>query len=529
VTTKTYDAVIVGGGHNGLIAAAYLAKGGKKVLVLERRHIVGGCTITEEVFPGFNYSVLAYVVGMMRSEIVRELELAKHGYDIIPVESNFAPLPDGNHLFFTEDEEENHRQISRFSRRDADAYPEFNQLMTRLAEFVHPTFSMVPPDPRSFRPRELLKLLRLGKRFRELGEDSFSLVELMTMSSLDFAKMFFESDVMLALTSCGGVIGTFLGISSPGTAYVLLHHHIGEVDVGSEWGIPRKGMGTVSGAIAGAARKFGAEIRTEAPVSKILVRNGTTTGVVLESGEEIPSKSVASGVDPKHTFLKLLDPGDVPPEFLEKIRKFKIRGASAKVNFALDGLPNFTCMPGDGPHLKGFFNVAPSTDYLERAYIEAKYGSFSRRPYLECIIPSMVDPTLAPPGKHVMYISARYTPFTLKDTHWNEQREAFGDAVVDTLSEYAPNLKDIILHRQVLTPWDFEQEYGLTDGNIFHGDLAAEQIFMMRPVPGWAQYRMPVHRLYLCGSGAHPGGGVMGAPGRLAALEMLKDFKSGRL
>ncbi|UCF81856.1 MAG: NAD(P)/FAD-dependent oxidoreductase [Acidobacteriota bacterium] len=524
-----YDAIIVGGGHNGLTAAAYLAKAGKKVLVLERRYVLGGCTVTEEIYPGFKYTVLSYVVSLMRPEIIRELELAKHGYDVIPMHTSLSLLPDGNRLFLSEDEKENHREISRFSRRDADAYPEFHEFLTRLASFVHPFLSMVPPDPMSFSPRELLKLFRLWKGFRELGEDSLSFVKLMSMSALHLAEMFFESDVMKAQAAVGGIFGKG-SIRAPGTAYVLLHLGMGDVDgTTGTWGFQRGGMGGVAEAIAKAAKSHGVEIRTEAPVSKILVRNGTATGVVLESGEEIRAKSVASGVDPKVTFLKLLDPGDVPTEFLDKIRKYTVVGASCKVNLALDALPDFTCMPGDGPHLRGTLMVAPSPDYLVRAFDEAKYGNFSRRPFLDIVIPSLLDPSMAPPGKHVMSISGRYTPLNLKAGHWNDHREALGDTVIDTLSEYAPNLKDIILHRQVVTPWDYENEFNLTGGNIFHGDLTVEQTFMFRPAPGWAQYRMPVNRLYMCSSGAHPGGGVMGAPGRLAALEMLKDFKSGRL
>ncbi|UCF79931.1 MAG: NAD(P)/FAD-dependent oxidoreductase [Acidobacteriota bacterium] len=527
---KKYDAIIVGGGHNGLVAAAYLAKGGKKVLVLERRHLVGGCAVTDEIFPGFRYSVLAYVVSMMRPRIVRELKLEKYGYDIIPQTCSFTPLLNGDHIMLTEDDEQNYREISRFSKRDAEAFPKYQELLSDLAEFVHPILSMVPPDPTSRRPRDLLKFLDLGKRFWKLGKQSFSFAKLMSMSSLAFAEMFFESDVIKAQASCAGASGTFLGIRSPGTAYVLLHHFMGEVDedVGV-WGLPRGGMGTVSESIASSARSFGAEIRTEAPVSKILVKKGKAVGVVLEDGEEILSKTVASGVDPKLTFLKMVDPGDVPEEFLEDIRRINMRGCCGKVNLALDGLPDFTCMPGDGPHLRGSMMFAPSTEYLERAYDEAKYGWFSRRPMMEVVIPSLVDPSAAPPGKHVLSAAFMYASYDLKDSNWEEQREALGDAIVDTLCEHAPNIRDRIIHRQVITPWDLEQEFGLTEGNIFHGEITPDQLFMLRPVPGWAQYRMPVKNLYMCGSGVHPGGGIMGEPGRLAAQEMLKDWRSGAL
>ncbi|UCF79927.1 MAG: NAD(P)/FAD-dependent oxidoreductase [Acidobacteriota bacterium] len=525
-----YDVIVVGGGHNGLTAAAYLAKNGKKVLVLERRHIVGGCAVTEEVYPGFKYTVLSYVVSLLRPEVIRYLELPRHGLDVIPLVNSFLPLPDGNHLFLSGDEDENHRQVSRFSRHDADALPEFQELMEDLAWFVQPVLSMVPPDPRSYRPSELGKLFRLGKRFRELGEDSFFFTKLLSMSVLDFLDMFFESDVIKAQMCTGGIVGASLGPRSPGTATVLLHLFMGGTEeTAGEWGFARGGMGAVSEAIASSARSLGVEIRTEAPVAKILVRDGTAKGVVLESGEEIRAKAVASGVDPKRTFLKLLDREEVPPEFLEKIRNFRLGGGAAKVNMALDGLPDFTALPGDGAHLRGDIMIAPSTDYLERAYDDAKYGKFSRKPFMEIVIPSLLDPTLAPPGKHVMSVEAQYTPYELKAGHWNDHREALGDTVVETLSEYAPNLKDIILHRQVVTPWDMEQEYGLTEGTVYIGELTPDQMFMLRPVPGWARYRMPVDKLYLCGGGAHPGGGVMGAPGRLAALEMLKDFGSGSL
>ncbi len=492
---------------------------------------MGGCTVTEEIYPGFKYPTLAYVVSLIRPDLVRELELPKYGYDIIPHTCSFTPLPDGNHFILTDDEEENYKEISRFSRHDADAFPKYERLLTDLAKFVQPILSMVPPDTMSLHPRELRKLFNLGRRFRGLGKDSYSFIKLMTMSSLKFAEMFFESDIMKAQMSAGGASGTFLGIRSPGTAYVLLHHYMGEVDEGvGVWGLPRGGMGTVSEAIASSAKSFGAEIRTEAPVSKILVKNGKTAGVVLESGEEILSQAVASAVDPKRTFLKMLDPGDVPEEFLEEIRNINMTGSSAKVNLALDGLPDFTCLPGDGPHLRGSILMAPSTDYLQRAYDDAKYGGFSRRPMMEVVIPSTIDPTLAPPGKHVMPVALMYASYDLKDGgHWNDHREALGDTVIDTISEHAPNLRDLILHRQVITPWDLEQEYGLTEGNIFHGEITPDQIFMLRPVPGWAQYRMPLKNLYMCASGAHPGGGVMGAPGRLAAIEMLKDFRSGSL
>jgi phytoene dehydrogenase-like protein len=342
------------------------------------------------------------------------------------------------------------------------------------------------------------------------------LTKLMTMSSADFLDEWFETEVLKATMSASGIIGTFMGPRSPGTAYVLLHHYMGELDGAfRSWGFARGGMGTISRVIADAARHFGAEIRTSAAV-------GRAYGVVLDSGEEIHANIIVSGIDPKRTFLKMVDSRHLEPEFVQQVTNFKIRGSSAKVNLALDALPNFTCLPGNGPHLAGAISISPSIDYIERAYDDAKYGDFSRRPYLDIIIPSTLDPSMAPPGKHVMSIFVQYAPYHLKNATWPERREELGDTVIDTLSEYAPNMKDVVLHRQVVTPWDLEQEFGLTEGNIFQGELTLDQLFFLRPLPGWAKYRTPIKNLYMCGACTHPGGGVMAASGRLAALEILK-------
>jgi phytoene dehydrogenase-like protein len=347
----------------------------------------------------------------------------------------------------------------------------------------------------------------------------------MTMSSADFLDEWFETDVLKATMSASGIIGTFMGPRSPGTAYVLLHHYMGELDGAfRSWGFARGGMGAISRVIADAARHHGAEIRTAAAVDRILVKNGRAYGVV-SGGEEYHAGVIVSGVDPKRTFLKMVDSQNLDAEFLRQVNNFKIRGSSAKVNLALDALPNFTSWPGEGPHLAGAISISPSLDYIEQAYDDAKYGDFSRRPYMDIILPSMLDPGMAPPGKHVMSIFVQYAPYHLREGTWPEKREAFGDTVIDALSEYAPNLKDIILHRQVVTPWDLEQEFGLTEGNIFQGELTLDQLFFLRPVPGWAKYRTPIKNLYMCGSCTHPGGGVMAASGRLAALEILKDWR----
>lgn len=528
---NSYDAIIIGAGHNGLTNAAYLAKAGRKVLVLERRHIVGGATVTEEIYPGFKYSVCSYVVSLLRPEVIRELELTRYDLEIIPLDSTFTPMPDGNYLARWGDHAKTRREIARHSPTDAEAYEQFGKLMYHMAMAVKPILAMIPPDPASLKPVDLSGLAALGKHFRKLGEKFlFDLTKLMTMSSADFLNEWFETEVLKATMSASGIIGTFLGPRSPGTAYVLLHHYMGELDGAfRSWGFARGGMGSISRVLAESAKHFGAEIRTEAAVDQVLIKNGRAQGVVLTSGEEIQGQVIVSGVDPKRTFLKMVDAQALDPEFLEQVKHFKIRGSSGKVNLSLDALPNFTSLPGDGPHLQGAISISPTIDYLERAYDDAKYGNYSRRPYLDSIIPSTIDPSMAPPGKHVMSIFVQYAPYQLKDGTWEDKREAFGDNVIDTLSEYAPNLKDIILHRQVVTPWDMEQEFGLTEGNIFHGELSLNQLFFLRPVPGWARYRTPIKNLYMCGAGTHPGGGVMGGSGRLAALEILKDWKKGKV
>ena len=529
--TQQYDVIVIGGGHNGLVNAAYLARAGRKVLVLERRHVLGGAAVTEEVFPGFKFTVCSYVVSLLRPEIIEELDLPRYGFHLLPLDGTFTPLPDGDYLFRSHDSAKTRQELQRHSRKDAEAYEQFGQLMHHMALAVRPTLSMVPPEPTSFSPTNLRGLGLLGKHFAHLGEKRlYQLAKLMTMSSADFLDEWFEYEPLKATMSASGIIGTFLGPRSPGTAYVLLHHYMGEI-VGAfrAWGLPRGGMGSVSEAIAGAARHFGAEIRSEAPIERILLADGTARGVVLEGGEEIRARVVVSSLDPKRTFLKLMEPAALDPDFLESVRRYKIRGSSGKVNLALGELPRFTALPGDGAHLRGAISISPSIDYIERAFDDAKYGDYSRRPYLDIVIPSLMDPSLAPRGKHVMSIFVQYAPYQLRQGTWEDKREAFGDTVIDTLSEYAPNLKNAILHRQVLSPWDLEQKIGLTEGNIFHGELSPDQLFFLRPVPGWAQYRTPLRRLYLCGSGTHPGGGVMGAPGRLAALEILKDWERGRV
>jgi len=525
--TRVYDAIVIGGGHNGLITAAYLARAGKRVVVLERRERVGGAAVSEQVFPGFTFSVFSYVVSLLRPEIIRDLDLPRHGLEILPLESTVTPMENGDYLAGWGDADRSRRELARHSPRDAEAMIEFGRLMHHMAHAVKPIIGMMPPDPTSLSPRELWGLVKLGKHFRDIGAERFhALYKLMTMSSADYLDEWFETDVLKATKSASGIIGTFLGPRSPGTAYVLLHHYMGEID-GSfrAWGFAKGGTGAISEAIAGAARRFGAEVRTGVGVAQVLVKEGRATGVALESGDELHAKVVVSSLDPHRSFLQLLDSKTLPEEFTAGIRRYKFRGSSGKVNLALSELPDFTCLPGIGPHHRGAISISPSVDYLERAYDDAKYGAFSRRPYMDIIFPSMIDPHMAPPGRHVMSIFVQYAPHNLTGG-WNEtKREAFGDAVIDTLSQFAPNLKGAILHRQVLTPWDIERITGLTEGNIFQGELALHQLFFLRPVPGWAKYRTPVRHYYQCGSGTHPGGGIMGASGRLAAVRILRDWR----
>jgi phytoene dehydrogenase-like protein len=527
IPSGNYDVIVVGGGHNGLVCAAYLAKAGKKVLVLEQRHILGGAAASDEIFPGFTFSVYSYVVSLFRPHIIRELELTRHGYQVIPLECTFTPFPDGESLTRCGDPEATRREISRFSPKDAENAPRFSMAMTKMASFIKHIIDAPSPDPTSFRISEISKLLGLGRRFKEMeADDRYLFTKLMTMSAVEFLDMWFESDRLKGPISVSGIIGTYLGVRSPGTAYVLLHHYMGEIDGAfRSWGLSKGGTGGVSLACARAARSFGADIRTEARVEKILIQDGGAAGVVVQGGHELKCNTVISGADTHQTFSKMVGEQHLGDEFVRQLKRFKYRGSSAKVNLAVDRLPDFSCKPGEGPHLKGDITIAPGVDYLEKAYDDAKYGNFSKKPFMDIVIPSLTDPTVAPPGKHVISIFVQYAPYNLKGgaAQWPQQREALGDTVVDTLAEYCPNLKDSILHRQVVTPWDLEQDVGLTEGNIFQGELSLEQLGPFRPVSGWSRYRTPINNLWMCGSCVHPGGGIMGAPGELAAKTLLKS------
>jgi len=522
-----YDAIIIGGGHNGLVAAAYLARAGRKVLVLERRELVGGCSVTEEIWPGYRVSTAAYLTSLLQARIVRELDLAHFGYRVDAKDpAFFSAFPDGRHFFMWQDRAKTLAEIAKFSRRDAEVYPAYEDRLERISRVVEGLLLTIPPQ---FPPRgigDLVDYLKLASRLRGLApEDMVALVKIFTQSAAEFLDEWFESEQLKVTLATDGVIGANGGPRSPGTAYILLHHCMGATGGHRGlWGFVRGGMGAVSEAIAAAARASGAQIRTGAAVAKVRVSGGRASGVVLKGGEEIEARAIVSNLDPKATFLGLLDKSDLGEEFLAAIRNYRSEGASAKINLALDGLPDFTACPGaPGPQHRATMHICPSIEYVERAWDDAKYGRPSKSPLLELTIPTMYDPSLAPEGKHIMGIFLQYAPYSLREGTWDQLREPLADRVVALIEEYAPNIRSIIERRQVLTPLDLERRFGITGGNIFHGEMSLDQMFVMRPVAGWARYRTPVKGLYLCGSGTHPGGGVMGAPGYNCAREMLKD------
>lgn len=521
-----YDAIVVGAGHNGLVTACYLARAGLRVLVLERRYLVGGACVTEETFPGFKVSTAAYVTSLFRPEIVRDLRLRDHGLEILPRNpSSFTPYPDGRFLLLGPDRKLNHREISKFSPRDAERYPGYEALLERVAAFVEPTLTMTPPNLLRPRLRDLFRLLALGRAFRRLGPAAPEAVEVLTGSARDLLDRWFESTEVKATLATDAIIGAMASPSTPGTAYVLLHHVMGETDgARGVWGYVRGGMGGLSQALAGAARGLEVEIRCEAEVARVLTREGRVTGVALASGDEYRAPIVASNADARVTFTRLLDPRALPPDFVAAVERINYESASLKINVALAELPSFLACPGlrPGPQHQGTIHICPDLDYIERAYDDAKYGVPSRRPVLECTIPSVVDDTVAPPGRHLMSIFVQYAPYALRGSTWDEIGESFADRCFDVLEEYAPNFRRAVLARQVVTPLDLERTFNLTGGNIFQGAMTPGQLFSLRPVLGYADYRTPVGGLYLCGAAAHPGGGVMGAPGFNAAREILR-------
>lgn len=522
-----HDVIIIGAGHNGLVAAGYLARAGRRVLVLERRDLVGGACVTEEIWPGFKVSTASYVNSLLRPEIVRDLELKRHGFEMLPRDpSSFTPFPDGRSLMLGPDAALNRREIGKFSRRDADSLPRYEAMLERVARFIEPTLMRTPPNPWSRRPRDLWAMARLGWQFLKLGRDGPSALEVLTGAARPILERWFESEQLKVTIATDAVIGAMAPPSMPGTAYVLFHHVMGECDgARGVWGYVRGGMGGITQALAAAARERGAEIRCGSPVARILVEDGHARGVVLEDGSELRAHQVASNADAHVTFLKLLDPAALPPEFVDAVRGIDYSSPSLKINVALSELPDFRALPGKapGPQHRGTIHLAPDLDAIERAYDDAKYGRPSETPILECTIPSVLDDTVAPDGNHLMSMFVQYAPTRLRDGSWDDVKEKFADRCFEVMDEYAPNFSRSVIDRQVLSPADIERRFGLTGGNIFQGAMTLNQLLFMRPVPGYADYRTPVRGLYLCGAATHPGGGVMGACGHNAAREMLRD------
>ncbi|MBT9582811.1 NAD(P)/FAD-dependent oxidoreductase [bacterium] len=525
----SYDAIVIGGGHNGLVHAAYLAKAGKKVLVLERRHVVGGATITEEIVPGFKFLTGAYLISLLRPQVIQELNLAQHGLELLPLESTLVPLPNGDYLADWPDHDMTRREIMRHSRRDAETYEEFSLTMRRLSLAVKPLLDLFPPDPTSLQPRDLEQMARIRGVLHGMQKRDFhSLCRLCTMSIADFLDEWFETQPLKAIKCTSGIIGSFMGVRSPGSGYVALHHYLGEVDgVRRAWAFPKGGTGAFSQAIARSARAFGAEIMENAPVQQVLIKNGEAYGVALEDGREFTARRIISNADAKRTFLSLVPRHELPNDFVSDIERFKMTSPACKVNLALDGLPTFSAVPaGNQQLLRGSIEIAPSVDYLEQAYDDAKYGGWARKPFMDALIPSLLDPAMAPPGKHVMSLFVEYASSELEGG-WTEARKAeFLDVVVDTLAEYSPDLKSKILHKHIMTPADIESMIGITSGHIFHGELSLHQLLFLKPSPQWAQYKTPVRHLWMCGSSTHPGGCITGAPGRNAAMELLKEWSA---
>jgi phytoene dehydrogenase-like protein len=521
------DVVIIGGGHNGLVTAFYLAKAGFKPLVLERRSQIGGAAITDEFHPGFRCSTLAHTAGPIRPDIVSDMQLEQHGLKLIHPEPNVVSLnPDGRAIMLYDDAQKSATDIAKFSRKDAAKYPELEESLRKMGGVIADALKLTPPDIDSPNRTDLWGMLQTGRALRKLGKkDLYRLLRWGPMAVADLVSEYFETDLMRGTIAARGIFGTFLGPWSAGSALVLLIRAAGDSHPAGSAHFASGGIGAITQAMSSAAKAAGAEIRIDAEVAEIRVKDGAAVSVVLKSGDEIPAKAIISNADPKRTLLKLVDPSHLSPGFAEKLQHYRMMGTVAKINLALDALPEFIAFKnGNGAALSGRIQISHGIDYLERAFDESKYGDFSKQPYLEVTIPSLTDPTLAPKGKHVMSIYMQYAPYKLKGD-WDAQRGALGDTVVNALAQYAPDLPGLVLEGQIITPKDMEDTYGLTAGQIFHGELALDQFFTMRPLLDWARYRTPIANLYLCGSGTHPGAGLTGGSGANAAREILKDLK----
>jgi phytoene dehydrogenase-like protein len=530
---KTYDAIVVGGGHNGLTAAAYLARAGLSTLVLERREIVGGCCVTEEIAPGCRASTTSYIASMLRPEVIKDLRLAEHGLRMVPCDPAIqVPFPDGRVVPWWADRDRAVAEFRKFSPKDAETFVRVDDRLKKLARYLQPFFLKPPPEIGTNNLQGWSDLFRVGKRFRGISSSEISqFVSFLTGSLGEFLDRNYESDIIKTLFLANNVYGKHGGPYQPGSALGLLFHLLsgGEQELQGFYGHVMGGMGAITQALAAAGRKLGVEIRTSAPVAQIDVRNGRARGVALEDGTEIRARMVLSNADPKRTFLGMVPLRELPDEFMHAVRGIKMDGPCAKVNMVLAEEPRFTGTPASATPLeRTFYTLVPSLEFAERCYDIAKFGEIPEALWVDCVVSSNADDSLAPAGKHILTCFVQYVPYRLRQGTWDEKRELLGDRVVKKIAEYAPNVPSAVVARQVLTPLDLERTYGLTEGNIFHGDLSLEQLFFMRPVPGWSQYRTPVAGLYLCGAGAHPGGGVTGAPGHNAAHQALRDWKRGR-
>ena len=525
-----YDAIIVGGGHNGLVNGAYLAQAGLRTLVLERRHVVGGAAITEELHPGFSFTTFSYALSLLRPDIIHELKLTDHGFMPILMPSTFAPMENGDYLLFGQDRNLNIHELARHSRRDADAMDQYDHDMSEICQAVKPLLDNAPPNIFGGTPEDALQLADLARHLKGLKPRVLhNLVRLLTGSAAEWLDDYFETDILKGLYASSSIIGTKTGPMSPGSGLVLLYHSMGEHDghFGS-WAFHKGGNGGFTQVLARAAQAWGAEVVLNADVANVITSNGRAIGVALADGSELHAKVVVSALDPRRTFTQLVDPRELPTDLVENIRRFRFQGTSAKVNFALDDLPKYPALGDRGDQYRGFTNIGPTMEYLERAYDDAKYGWYSKRPYIDACIQSTVDPDMAPPGKHVMSCFIQYAPYHLKGSDWDTERDAFGDTVQATLESFFPGFGDLVLHREVVTPLDIERVVGLSEGNIFAGEFFAPQMYFFRPAPGWNQYNTPIDGYYQCGSGTHPGGCVMGAPGKLAAQRILRDLDPDR-
>lgn len=528
MSEHTYDAIVIGGGHNGLVNGAYLARAGLSTMILERRHLVGGAAITEELHPGFSFTTFSYALSLLRPRIIHDLELPKHGFMPLLMPSSFAPGLEGEYLLLGTDHGENLREIARHSAADADAYEQYDHDVSQVCQALKPLLDKIPPDPFSKEPLEVARMAELAQHMKGLGKRVFhNAVRLLTGSAADFLDDYFESELLKGFLASSSIIGTKVGPMSQGSGLVLLFHSLGEHDGAfGAWAFHKGGNGGFTQVLARAAQSFGAEIRLESPVDSVITADGRVTGVALADGTELSAPVVVSSLDPRRTFLELVDPRELPADLVDDIERFRFQGTSAKVNFALDGLPTYPSLPDRGDQYRGFTNIGPSIEYLERAYDDAKYGWYSSRPYLDCAVQSTIDPDMAPPGKHVMSSFVQYAPYHLRESDWDSERQSLGDTVQRTLESFFPGFGDLVLHREIVTPLDIERTVGLSEGNIFAGEFLAPQMFFFRPAPGWNQYRTPLEGYYQCGSGTHPGGCVMGAPGMLASEQILTDRDS---